>query len=174
MEVLARAAKGELDVMPEVQRLFNGDPMKQSRLVDVYGDCYAHARDSMINAAAGKDLAAKEAMRCKIDEIQRELAGPNPTPLERILCERVALCWFDVNEQDRLYGNPQDGVDLQEAQYRESRRDRAHKRFLTACKTLATARRLGVPAIQLNVARRQVNVAGGGCEAVGNDGRKVP
>lgn len=92
-----------------------------------------------------------------------ELAGPNPTPLERIPCERVALCWRDANEMDRRsMGDP--GNSYKEAAYRQELRDRAHKRFLAACKTLATVRRLGGPAVQINqvVGQQQVNV---GCPA---------
>jgi hypothetical protein len=35
--------------------------------------------------------------------------------------------------------------------------DRAHRRFLSAVKTLAAVRRLARPAVQINVARQQVN-----------------
>jgi hypothetical protein len=38
--------------------------------------------------------------------------------------------------------------------------DRAHKRYLSAIKTLATVRKLAVPVLQINVAKQQVNVAG--------------
>ena len=169
IDVLARAAKGEVDVLPEVQRLFSGDHAERSQLVDIYGDRYAHACASMIRAAAGKNLARKEAMRCKIEAVRDELAGPNPTPLERILSERVALCWFDTCDMDHRFAD-QSGLSFQQAEYQESRRDRAQKRFLAACKTLATVRKLGVPAIQVNVARQQVNVAGVVGEAVNNIG----
>jgi hypothetical protein len=39
--------------------------------------------------------------------------------------------------------------------------DRAHRRYLSALKTLATVRRLLVPAVQVNIADKQVNVASG-------------
>jgi hypothetical protein len=90
--------------------------------------------------------------------VRDDLAGPNPTALERILCERVALCWFDAHEMDRRYINQAD-TSLKIAEYRESRRDRAHKRFLAACRTLATVRKLALPAIQVNLAHQQVNIA---------------
>jgi hypothetical protein len=128
-------------------------------LMRVYGNMYGHAQDALLKTAAGKDIAIQETMRRKIDAVRDELAGPDPTPLERILCERVALCWFDAHEMDRRYTDEVD-VPLKVAAYRETRRDRAHKRFLAACKALATVRKLGVPAIQVNVARQQVNVAG--------------
>ena len=54
------------------------------------------------------------------------------------------------------------GDSVRVAACRESRRDRAHKRFLAACKALATVRRLGIPSVVVNqvVARQDVNVGG--------------
>jgi hypothetical protein len=114
----------------------------------------------MIKVASGDDAVIKEVLLRRITKMSQELAGPNPSPLERILCERVAITWFDANEMDRRYID-QNNISLQVANYREARRDRAHKRFLAACKTLATVRRLGVPnLLQVNVAaKQQVNVS---------------
>ena len=108
---------------------------------------------------AGKCFTVREATKRKIDKLRSELAGPNPSPLERILCERVALAWFDSFEMDRRYVDQND-ITFHAADYREDRRARAHKRFLAACKTLAMVRKLGLPAIQVILARQQVNVAG--------------
>ncbi len=38
--------------------------------------------------------------------------------------------------------------------------DRAHNRYLSAIKTLATVRKLALPILQVNIAKKQVNVAG--------------
>jgi hypothetical protein len=81
--------------------------------------------------------------------------------LERILCERVALTWFDANEMDLRFVESS-GISFKDAAYREDRRDRAHRRFLAACKALATVRKLARPSIQINLANQQVNVAGPG------------
>jgi hypothetical protein len=165
-KLLKRAAKGDAAVLPVVRQLFDADSGLGLRLVEIFGNSFASARDSMIRFAAGKDLMSQEGMRRKIDALVGDLAGPNPTPLERILCERIVLCWLEVNELDRRYIDPSD-LTFKDAEYRESRRDHAHKRFLSACKTLATVRKLGLPAIQVNVARQQVNVAGSVSEAPG-------
>lgn len=44
----------------------------------------------------------------------------------------------------------------------QRRMDAAHRRYLSALNALATVRKLAVPAIQVNIADRQVNVAGNG------------
>src|SRR6185437_6418387 len=126
---------------------------------DGVGDIAALARDALIQHATGGTAAlSAELMRRKIDALRAELAGPNPTPLERILAERVALCWFDVNASDRRFVGNAD---------RQARRDGANRRFLDACRALAAIRKLGLPAIQFNVARQQVNFAGGALGARG-------
>jgi hypothetical protein len=47
--------------------------------------------------------------------------------------------------------------------------DRAHRRYLSAIKALALVRRLAVPVLQVNIARKQVNVAGA-CPAAQGEG----
>ena len=156
IEVLKLAAKGREDVLPLVRKLFDPENPGGKDLIEWYGNSYAHARNELIKSAAGTSLAFQEGLRRKIDAVRDELAGSDPTPLERILCERVALCWFDANETDRRYIDQTD-ISFKTAEFRENRRDRAHKRFLAACKALATVRRMAVPALQINIAKRQVN-----------------
>jgi hypothetical protein len=158
-EVLERAEKGEAAMRPLVRQLLERDG--GAALLTYYADVFSHARNELVKIAAGKNIAVQLTLAQKIDSIRDELAGPSATALERILCERVALCWFDAYEMDRRYVNVESDITFKNAEYRESRRDRAHKRFLAACKTLATVRKLGVPVVQVNVARRQVNIAGG-------------
>ncbi len=33
-------------------------------------------------------------MSRKLAKLQAELGGPDPSPIERLLAEREALCWF--------------------------------------------------------------------------------
>jgi hypothetical protein len=48
-------------------------------------------------------------------------------------------------------------MSLVQSEHAQRRMDRAHRRFLNTVKTLATVRRLALPAVQINVARQQVN-----------------
>jgi hypothetical protein len=47
-----------------------------------------------------------------------------------------------------------------QAEYWQKQQERAQRRYLAAMRTLAQVRRLLVPAVQLNIAENQVNVAG--------------
>jgi hypothetical protein len=51
---------------------------------------------------------------------------------------------------------------LRQADYHRRRIDAAHSRFLSAVKTLATVRKLALPALQVNIGANQVNVAQSG------------
>jgi hypothetical protein len=114
----------------------------------------------LVGHVAGKDLAIAEATELRLAEVRDELAGPDPTPIERLLAERAAVCWFLVNRYESVYANAREQT-LRQAAFQQEKIDRAHKRYLSALKTLAAVRKLALPAIQVNIAREQVNVAGG-------------
>jgi hypothetical protein len=100
-------------------------------------------------------------MRRKIDTVRAELEGESPTPIERLLADRASLCRFMVYLYESKDANAE-GWSLPRVKLQQLKIDRAHARFLSAVRTLAQVRKLAVPALQINVARNQVNVAGGG------------
>ena len=158
-EILRRATDGDSAATSLVKKVLDLDQRDGAIIVNFFGDAFAHASNSVLRVFCGSDTVFQEGMRRKLNSLRDELAGPNPTPLERILSERVALCWLDAHGMDRLFAEPE-SVSFKTAAYREDRRERAHRRFLAACKTLATVRRLSGPAVLINqvVARQQVNV----------------
>jgi hypothetical protein len=88
------------------------------------------------------------------------LAGANPTPVERLLVERVVACWLQVQDADVRYAQGQKELTFAQGEYYQRRMERAHKRYLSALRTLALVRKLAVPVLQVNIAKKQVNVAG--------------
>ena len=87
----------------------------------------------------------------------RELEGPNPTSIERLLAERASLCWFIVHWYENAYANA-DGWNISQADFQHRKIDKAHARFLSAVRSLAQVRKLALPTLQLNIAKNQVNV----------------
>jgi len=72
------------------------------------------------------------------------------------------VCWLHVYQLEVLNaGKLRQGMGAGLAEHFQKTLDRAHKRYLSALKALAEVRRLVLPALQLNIARKQVNVAGG-------------
>jgi hypothetical protein len=152
---LKRAQRGDASTLPVLRKM-----LENPATVDQFGgDLARQAALSLINAAAGEDLAFKEALTRKLELLRAELSGPNPTPLERLLVERIVACWLQVQDADVRYAQAK-SLSLEWGDYYQRRMDRAHKRYLTAIKTLATVRKLALPVLQVNIARKQVNVAG--------------
>jgi hypothetical protein len=92
---------------------------------------------------------------------RRDLLGEHPTPLERLLVERIVVCGLQVQIAESKYIAVMKGdTTFARARFYEELMDRAQRRYLAAIKTLAQVRRLQLPAVaQLNVAERQVNIA---------------
>jgi hypothetical protein len=99
--VLDRARKGDESTLPVVWRI-----LENPDSVDALGgDLALLAQMSFIKAAAGKDLVFREALVGKLASMRDELAGPNPTPIERLLVERVVACWLQVQDA-RMFAMP--------------------------------------------------------------------
>jgi hypothetical protein len=128
-------------------------------LIASFGDLATHAENALIDSAAGDNLAMAEGIRLRLAGLRSELAGPDPTPLIRVLAERAALCWCAVNEFERRYLSL-DEITSRQAEWLDRRINSAHRRFLSAMKVLATVRKLAIPALQLNIAKKQINMLG--------------
>jgi hypothetical protein len=169
-KILKRAQKGDASTLPALREV-----LKNPALVDAFGgDLARQAELSFVRAAAGDNLLFQEALPRKLELLRAELAGPNPTPVERLLVERVVACWLQVQDADVRYAQAKN-LSLEWGEYYQRRMDRAHKRYLSAIKTLALVRKLALPVLQVNIARKQVNVAGP-CvapEGAGKENRSV-
>jgi hypothetical protein len=114
----------------------------------------------LVDWAAGKDGSetTKARLRGELFEVAAELAGPSPSPVERMLAETAASAWFAYRLHEATYaaGVTSEGVmTLAQSEHAQRRMDRAHRRFLNSLKTLDAVRRLALPAVQINLARRQ-------------------
>jgi len=154
-DVTERARQGDQTALPSL-RLLLQDPAAVDYLG---GDLAREAQRMLIDRYSGTDLLLKEALSRKLELLRAELSGPNPTPLERLLIERVVACWLQVQDADVRFAQAKN-LSLEWGDYYQRRMDRAHKRYLSAIKTLATVRKLALPVLQVNIAKKQVNVAG--------------
>jgi hypothetical protein len=121
----------------------------------------------LIDWAGGKDgnKKTKASLREELCDLATELAGPSPSPAERVLAETAATSWFAFRLHEAQYAGSvksENGMTLAQSEHAQRRIDRAHRRFLSTVKTLAAVRRLALPAVQINVARQQVNQLNGG------------
>jgi hypothetical protein len=155
--LLEKAQNGDASTLPALRKI-----LENANAVDQIGGNFAEqAERLLLKAAAGENLLFEELVKRKMELLRAELGGPNSTPLERLLAERIVACWLQVQDADARYAQSQStNLSWEGGTYYQRRMDRAHKRYLSAIKTLAVVRKLAVPVLQVNIARKQVNVAG--------------
>jgi hypothetical protein len=73
--------------------------------------------------------------------LKAELGGPAPSPLERLLVDRIAINWLMVGHADLEAAGTKNG-DPRRADLELKRQTQATHRLATAIKALATVRRL--------------------------------
>lgn len=150
-EFIERACEGDETALGVIRELLRQDPDLFVRSMG--GDLANEAERCLVRKTAGKNLAFREALETKLKMLREELAGPSPSPIERLLVDRVVACWLQLSHADLLIAQAE-RITLQQGNYHQRQQDRAHRRYLSAIKTLATVRRLALP-IRVNV-----NVAG--------------
>jgi hypothetical protein len=153
-DLVSRASAGDETTLPAIREWLLKVPGVADRLG---GNLAATARRCLIDKVGGTNHLVKESLTRKLEELRDELAGP--TPVERLLVDRIVTCWLHLHHLELRYAE-QDNMSLSLATYYGRSLDRAQKRYLSAIKALAQVRRLALPILQLNIAKRQVNVAG--------------
>jgi hypothetical protein len=153
--LIDRAQHGDKTSLPALREVLK-DPAAVNELG---GDLARQAQLHLIAKFSGENLLFKESVRHKLDLLRAELAGPSPTPLEGLLVERVVACWLHLHYLEVIYAN-KESMSLEMGAYYQRCLSAAQKRYLAAIKALALVRKLAVPVLQVNIARKQVNVAG--------------
>ena len=140
-QLLKKAEAGDRSVLPQLRRALDGDP----DLWRGYGNLAAHAEASLAMLAAGPNLLLAESLRRKLAELKAELGGESPSPLEKLLAERITATWLQVAYFDALLAQAGGAGD---ARLRALQRlqDAAHRRHLAGVRQLAVVRRLLRPA----------------------------
>ena len=148
-EIMRRAQAGDTSVVPALRRILRED---DDELIDS-----GHlARMALARAAAREgDLLTREIYIRQMEKDAEELAGPNPSPLEKMLAEKVAISRFRCYYYESLSVLQLGQGTLQIDDHRHKRLARANRDFLAACKALAQVRKLELPFVQLNVAEKQ-------------------
>jgi hypothetical protein len=143
-ELVRRAQGGDRSVLPELRRALEADPSIWQR----YGDPAAFAQQSWLDLIAGEDLLLQESVRRRQQELRAELAGASPSPLEKLLVERVVACWLQAMFADTSYALAK-GPNATPAVLRElmKRQESAQRRYLSAIRQLALVRKLLAPGV---------------------------
>jgi hypothetical protein len=135
--LVQRAREGDETVLLQLREMLDTRP----ELWQHFGNLAAHAREAWLRVIAGIDLALKESTARKAEDLVRELAGPAPTAIERLLAERAALCWLQIHHADALAAQSL-SQSRQVGDFWAKRQAGAHRRYLTSLAALVTLRRL--------------------------------
>jgi hypothetical protein len=111
---------------------------------------------ALLQLVAGeKNLVVQESITRKCAALTEEMAGPIPSPPERLLVERSVLCWLHLHCAEATYVTIT-ALSIRQAEFHQAQISKAHARYLSTIRTLAQVRRLGVPAVQVNIGPQQV------------------
>jgi hypothetical protein len=158
--LLGKAEKGDKGAVPEIRQILDERPHLAWQFVDVA----QVAEEALIEKMTGEeDLAVKEIMRCQLKAMREEIAGENPSPLERLLAERVVATWLQIQLFETLYASGMSkSTTIAQGSYHQKRLDQTYRRHLSAIRALAQMRKLlkGAAITQINIADKQINTTG--------------
>src|ERR1700694_5591042 len=123
--LLLRGQDGDLTALPELRHLLD----TRRDLWEQVGDLAKHAELTQLTLIGGKNLLVKEAAQKKLAELKAELAGPSPTPLEKLLVDRIGVCWLQVHylDMDACHTLAKDKGTGTWSVYAQKRLDSAHR-----------------------------------------------
>jgi hypothetical protein len=93
--------------------------------------------------------------------LRNEFGYHDAPVMEQLIIENIILAWLRVywtEYQLTLFMGRQ--IRFAEVEFWERRLSMAQRRYLRACESLAKIRKMAIPALQLNIGDKQVNVAG--------------
>lgn len=132
-------------------------------------DVGRQARHLLIDTAAAGDPLTEYALSGRLDLMRAEIAGEVPTPLEKLLTERVVTAWMLLQVLD-LFVSVQLGRETSKKvrasastiKFYLDWQERAHRQLLNSIKVLAQVRKFqsNTPSLQVN--NTQVNIGRGG------------
>jgi hypothetical protein len=156
-DLTGKAQDGDEEAALDIRNILDENPDLAWRFIKGPGKM---AEEALIDEfTRDKDLASKELLKHQLKSMRVEVAGENPSPLERLLAERVVATWLQVQFFDSLYAFGMKNEVMSQGDYRQKRLDRAHRRHLSAIRTLAQVRKMG-STVQINIAEKQINTSG--------------
>jgi hypothetical protein len=130
-------------------------------LVQALGTRAADLEQVLIEKGSGGLLLQEEQVRAELKEVRATLREDGDGAAEQLLIEHAALSWLALTTaQIARELRRTDGVFPAYAEAWDRHVSHLQTEFLRAVKTLAAVRRLRLPAMQVNVGRQQVNIAG--------------
>jgi len=138
-ELRDRADQGDLEAQAELKHWLDENPTVWRKL----GDLANHAQMVFLRLAARNDFLFSESIRRRAEEMQQELAGCFPTPLELLAVQRVVAAWLQLQHVESQIALADD--DLPRAKFWLQRQLQANRLYHAATKSLLLIRELLPP-----------------------------
>jgi len=151
-EVMEDANDGDEEALSKVKEIFREAP----GMARIFADMAGEAERGLVKRLTGGDPVVREALPVRLKAMRKELAGADPSVLERLLAERIVACWLQVQYAEIIYAQNLGSMNMAQGEYHQRRLDKLHRRYLSAIKALAQIRKMG-PAVQINIAEQQIN-----------------
>jgi len=156
--LVKKAEKGDTKALAEVRQWCKQEPKLWDTLAI---KAASSTRYSLLSLLTGDNAVAHDALDYEMQAMQRELLGTFPSPLEKLLVERICSCYLQVQYAESIYAQKAKGsISFTHGDYLQRQVDRANQRYAAAIRALALVRRLLTPVVQVNVAEKQINLAG--------------
>ncbi len=149
-ELSARAEGGDNAARAELRKAVRES---SPEIVREASDIARRGQWGLIKTASAGEPLAEEALVARLNLMRREIGGPDPTPLEVLLIERVVSCWILLELLELLLAAQLTLADESKKlphsilKFYLGWQEKAHRHFLNAIKELAKLRRLqsGLP-----------------------------
>jgi hypothetical protein len=149
-ELSARAEGGDKAARAELRKAVRES---SPEIVREASDLARRGQWGLIETAAAGDPLTEEALVARLDFMRREIGGPDPTPLEVLLTERVVSCWLLLellellNSAQLTRGGKNKQLPHSFLKFYLGWQEQVHRRFVSTIKDLTKVRRLqsGVP-----------------------------
>jgi hypothetical protein len=143
--LVAAAQAGDAAALPALRKLLRERPEVWREI----GELSQRAEDALLDLAGPDQVLIKESIRLKLAELRDELGSSTAPALERLLVDRVTLCWLQVHLVELALVEVQRCGQQATPAGKEAlkRLDGAHRRFLTSVRTLAVVKKLLKPPV---------------------------
>jgi hypothetical protein len=158
-DLLSLAKKDQENAMPKIRQILSEHPDLAQRFMYLG----RMGEDILIGRMTGEDgQATRELFRRQLNAMREEIAGENPSPLERLLAERIVATWLQIQLFEGLYASGVSKMTIARDGYHQKRLDQTYRRHLSAIRALAQIRKLlkGTAITQINIADKQINTTG--------------
>ena len=135
-ELIARAQAGDATALPQLRTLLDEHPELWQRV----GDLAAWVERAWLALLANDHPLAVAALQRTAAQLKADLAGEQPTAVERLLVDQVVATWLETKCWACQAAQP--GASPAQATLRLKQLDSAHKRHANALKLLTQLRAL--------------------------------